>query len=86
MPSNLEYESLKVDHVCQCNFQGSFAKREIIDASRIFLRTEKNRNLQYTYIGDGVSKGFMCLKDRYGEISVSKMECIGHVKDELHHV
>ncbi|GFX42890.1 hypothetical protein TNCV_5072541 [Trichonephila clavipes] len=48
MPRNFEYESSKVDHICQCNFTGSSSKMEIVGASRIFLRFEKNRRLQYT--------------------------------------
>ncbi|GFV64057.1 hypothetical protein TNCV_3181251 [Trichonephila clavipes] len=28
---------------CQCNFTGSSSKMEIVGASRIFLRSEKNR-------------------------------------------
>ncbi|GFW74442.1 uncharacterized protein TNCV_2413411 [Trichonephila clavipes] len=81
MPRNFEYESSKADHICQCNFTGSSSKMEIVGASRIFLRSEKNRRLQYTqYYGDGDSKAFMSVKDTYGLNSVTKFECIGHVQ------
>ncbi|GFV58845.1 uncharacterized protein TNCV_1260721 [Trichonephila clavipes] len=75
MPRNFEYESSKADHICQCNFTGSSSKMEIVGASRIFLRFEKNRRLQYTqYYGDGDPKAFMSVKDTYGLNSVTKFE------------
>ncbi|GFX22837.1 uncharacterized protein TNCV_2605791 [Trichonephila clavipes] len=59
--------SRKAYHICQCNFTGSSSKMEIVGASRMFLRSEKNRRLQYTqYYGDGDSKAFMSVKDTYG--------------------
>ncbi|GFW65335.1 uncharacterized protein TNCV_396011 [Trichonephila clavipes] len=84
MPRNFEYESSKADHICQCNFTGSSSKMQIVGASRIFLRSEKNRRLQYTqYYGDGDSKAFMSVKDTYGLNSVTKFECIGHVQKRV---
>ncbi|GFS92484.1 hypothetical protein TNCV_1159721 [Trichonephila clavipes] len=57
---------------------------EIVRASRIFLRSEKNRRLHYTqYYGDGDSKAFMSVKDTYGLNSVTKFECIGHVQKRV---
>ncbi|GFS77882.1 hypothetical protein TNCV_2027721 [Trichonephila clavipes] len=57
---------------------------EIVGASRIFLRSEKNHRLHYTqYYGDGDSKAFMSVKDTYGLNSVTKFECIGHVQKEV---
>ncbi|GFV13205.1 uncharacterized protein TNCV_3655251 [Trichonephila clavipes] len=83
MPRNFEHESSKADHICQCNFTGSSSKMEIVGASRIVLRSEKNRRLHYTqYYGDGDSKAFMSVKDTYGLNSVTKFECIGHVQKE----
>ncbi|GFV76226.1 uncharacterized protein TNCV_4673151 [Trichonephila clavipes] len=84
MPRNFEYESSKADHICQCDFTGSSSKMEIMGASRIFLRSEKNRRLHYTqYYGDGDSKAFMSVKDTYGLNSVTKFECIGHVQKRV---
>ncbi|GFV18647.1 uncharacterized protein TNCV_2872781 [Trichonephila clavipes] len=84
MPRNFEHESSKADHICQCNFTGSSSKMEIVGASRIFLRSEKNRRLHYTqYYGDGDSKAFMSVKDTYGLNSVTKFECIGHVQKRV---
>ncbi|GFW11842.1 uncharacterized protein TNCV_4100531 [Trichonephila clavipes] len=84
MPRNFEHESSKADHICQCNFTGSSSKMEIVGASRIFLRSEKNRRLHYTqYYGDGDSKAFMSVKDTYRLNSVTKFECIGHVQKRV---
>ncbi|GFW74538.1 uncharacterized protein TNCV_2414371 [Trichonephila clavipes] len=84
MPRNFEHESSKADHICQCNFTRSSSKMEIVGASRIFLRSEKNRRLHYTqYYGDGDSKAFMSVKDTYGLNSVTKFECIGHVQKRV---
>ncbi|GFW98947.1 retrovirus-related Pol polyprotein from transposon 297 [Trichonephila clavipes] len=69
---------------CQCNFTGSSSKMEIVGASRIFLRSEKNRRLHYTqYYGDDDSKAFMSVKDTYGLNSVTNFECIGHVQKRV---
>lgn len=82
--STIEYKTLKADHVCQCNFKGSSAKMETVGASRIFSRSIKNRALEYTeYYGDGDSKAFMNVKDTYGENSVVKLECIGHIQKRV---
>ncbi|GFV68948.1 CCHC-type domain-containing protein [Trichonephila clavipes] len=84
MPRNFEYESSKADHICQCNFTGSSSKMEIVGASRILLRSEKNRRLQYTqYYGDGDSKAFMSVKDTYGLNCVTKCDCIDHVQKKV---
>ncbi|GFU71702.1 HTH_Tnp_Tc3_2 domain-containing protein [Trichonephila clavipes] len=84
MPRNFEYESSKANHICQYNFTGSSSKREIVGASPIFLRSEKNRRLQYTqYYGYGDSKAFVSVKDTYGLNSVTKFECIGHVQKRV---
>ncbi|GFU50554.1 uncharacterized protein TNCV_4884171 [Trichonephila clavipes] len=54
---------------------------EAFGAFRIFERSLIQRDLQYTdYYGDGDSKGFLQVKDIYGENSVTKLECIGHIK------
>ncbi|GFV65510.1 uncharacterized protein TNCV_1737471 [Trichonephila clavipes] len=80
MPRYSECDSSKVYHICQCNFTGSSSKMEIVRASRIFLRPEKNFGLQYTqYYGDDNLKAFMSVKNTYGINSVAKFEYIGHV-------
>lgn len=48
MLQNIVYDSLKADHVCQCNYEGLSAKMETVGASHIFLRSIKKRKLKYT--------------------------------------
>ncbi|GFX45163.1 uncharacterized protein TNCV_3432111 [Trichonephila clavipes] len=69
--------NLKCEHVCS-NYKGSSGNMEAVGAFRIFERSLIKRDLQYTeYYGDGDSKGFLQVKDIYGENSVTKLECIG---------
>lgn len=80
----IERETLTADHVCQCNFEGSAAKMESVGASRIFRRSLDKRNLKYTeYYGDGDSKGYLSVQHVYGNNSVSKLECIGHIQKRV---
>ncbi|GFX02132.1 uncharacterized protein TNCV_1750171 [Trichonephila clavipes] len=59
-------------------------KHGSIEAVRIFERSLIKRDLQYTeYYGDGDSKGFLQVKDIYGESSVTKLECIGHIQKRV---
>lgn len=84
MPKNIAYTTLKFDHVCQCNFEGSASKMEVVGASRMFRRSIEERKLQYAeYYGDGDSKAFVNVKDTYGQDSVVKLECIGHVQKRV---
>ncbi|GFX00333.1 uncharacterized protein TNCV_1273271 [Trichonephila clavipes] len=62
-------------------YNGSSGNMEAVGAFRIFERSLIKRDLQYTeYYGDGDPKGFLQVKDRYGENSVTKLECIGHIQ------
>ncbi|GFX75013.1 uncharacterized protein TNCV_1845851 [Trichonephila clavipes] len=57
---------------------------EAVGSIRIFERSLIKRNLQYTeYYGDSDSKGFLQVKDIYGENSVTKLECIGHIQKRV---
>ncbi|GFX43716.1 uncharacterized protein TNCV_4109961 [Trichonephila clavipes] len=72
--------NVKCEHVCS-NYKGSSGNMEAVGAFRIFERSLIKRDLQYTeYYGDGDSKGFLQVKDIYGENSVTKLECIGHIQ------
>ncbi|GFS72575.1 uncharacterized protein TNCV_4135791 [Trichonephila clavipes] len=84
MPRSIESETFAADHVCHSNFQGSALKMEAVGATRIFQRSIVKRGLKYAhYYGDGVSKGFISVKDTYGKDSVTKYECIGHVQKRV---
>ncbi|GBM77648.1 hypothetical protein AVEN_226039-1 [Araneus ventricosus] len=57
---------------------------ESVGAFRIFERSVLKRELQYIeYHGDGDSKAFLKVKDIYGEDTVTKLECIGHVQKRV---
>ncbi|GFS74268.1 hypothetical protein TNCV_3279621 [Trichonephila clavipes] len=59
---------------------------ETVGMVRIFQRSLSHRSVRYTsYIGDGDCKTFSSItaSNPYGEdITVSKIECVGHVKKE----
>ncbi|GFT50922.1 uncharacterized protein TNCV_1195231 [Trichonephila clavipes] len=75
--------NVKREHVCS-NYKGSSGNMEAVGAFRIFQRSLIKRDLQYTeYYGDGDSKGFLQVKDIYGENSVTKLECIGHIQKRV---
>lgn len=81
---NFVYESKKADHVCHANFAGCAGKMETVGATRIFSRSEETRELKYVkYYGDGDSKAYLCVRDMYGQNSVCKMECIGHIQKRV---
>ncbi|GFW65183.1 uncharacterized protein TNCV_394491 [Trichonephila clavipes] len=62
----------------------SSGNMEAVGAFRIFERSLIKRDLQYTgYYGDGDSKSFLQVKDIYGENSVTKLECIGHIQKRV---
>ncbi|GFS86726.1 uncharacterized protein TNCV_2407371 [Trichonephila clavipes] len=57
---------------------------EAVGALRIFERSLIKGDLQYTeYYGDGDSKGFLEVKDIYGENSVTELECIEHIQKRV---
>ncbi|GFW14713.1 uncharacterized protein TNCV_1561761 [Trichonephila clavipes] len=75
--------NVKREHVCS-NYKGSSGNMEAVGSFRIFERSLIKRDLQYTeYYGDGDSKGFLQVKDIYGENSVTKLECIGHIQKRV---
>ncbi|GFX36946.1 uncharacterized protein TNCV_1174481 [Trichonephila clavipes] len=75
--------NVKREHVCS-NYKGSSGNMKAVGAFRIFERSLIKRDLQYTeYYGDGDSKGFLQVKDIYGENSVTKLECIGHIQKRV---
>ncbi|GFU61144.1 uncharacterized protein TNCV_764041 [Trichonephila clavipes] len=75
--------NVKREHVCS-NYKGSSGNMEAYGAFRIFESSLIKRDLQYTeYYGDADSKGFLQVKDIYGENSVTKLECIGHIQKRL---
>ncbi|GFX45696.1 uncharacterized protein TNCV_1422801 [Trichonephila clavipes] len=82
------YKKCKILHVKEClkNHNGSAGMMETVGMVRIFQRSLSHRSVRYTsYIGDGDSKTFSSItaSNPYGEdITVSKIECVGHVQKE----
>lgn len=74
------------NHDCKKNHSGSSGVMEVIGMTRIFQRSETNRNLRYVkYLGDGDTKTFLEISKAqpYGDLKVEKLECIGHVQKRM---
>ncbi|GFW29792.1 uncharacterized protein TNCV_3936591 [Trichonephila clavipes] len=82
------YKKWKILHVKEClkDHNGSAGMMETVGMVRIFQRSLSHRSVRYTsYIGDGDSKTFSSItaSNPYGEITVSKIECVGHVQRRM---
>ncbi|XP_011866020.1 PREDICTED: uncharacterized protein LOC105561015 [Vollenhovia emeryi] len=83
-----EYEEWHALHEkrCHANYSGSAGKMEPDAVVEMFSRSEATHNVRYAYyIGDGDSKTHKSIQDAkpYGDFSVVKKECIGHVQKML---
>ncbi|GBM95321.1 hypothetical protein AVEN_11984-1 [Araneus ventricosus] len=77
---NVRYKNKENDE-CS-NYVGSSGNMELVGVYRMFERSKRLRKLQYSqYYGD--SKGFEEVKNIYGNNSVEKLECIGHVQKRV---
>ena len=57
---------------------------ECAGAKCIFERSQEKHGLRYTKVlGDGDSKSFATVKNTYEEITVEKLECVGHVQKKV---
>ncbi|GFV98033.1 uncharacterized protein TNCV_4447941 [Trichonephila clavipes] len=73
-----------VGHTCSCNHLGSASSMESVDEYRIFERSCIKRNLKYVHFyGDGDSQGYLAVKNMYGNNSVTKYDCIGHIQKKV---
>lgn len=84
----VNYENWLKEHsnVCEKNHEGSAGMMEVVGMKNIFQRSKSTRQVLYAnYIGDGDSKTFMSLeKDKpYGQIPISKIECVGHIQKRM---
>lgn len=71
---------------CQKNYEGYSGGMESEGASRMFHRSISTRKVRYAkYLGDGDSKGFLKISESnvYKELTVEKLECIGHVQKRM---
>ncbi|GFU86939.1 uncharacterized protein TNCV_3442091 [Trichonephila clavipes] len=72
-----------ISHECEKHV-GSSGVMKPVGVYRIFERSAQLRKLQYLqFYGDGDSKDFDAVKNVYGENSVTKFECIGHIQKRV---
>eukprot|EP00117_Sycon_ciliatum_P011513 scpid61312/ scgid12962/ len=84
--SQAEFEAWSADHVCDVNTAASSPAMETEGVVTLFNRSVATRKLMYTtYIGDGDSKGFQAVVNAkpYGDVEITKEECVGHVSKRL---
>ena len=82
------YDAWHLDHEpsCQINTNVSSPSMETEAVKRIWSRSLEQHNLRYTtYIGDGDSKGHSAVREMavYGNIEVTKEECVGHIQKRV---
>ena len=89
-PQSEEYQMWKQSHLvdgkCLFDFDGSANAIEAAGAVELWSRSMSLYNLQYTtLIGDGDSKAYSAVVDSkpYGDITITKSDCIGHVQKRL---
>ena len=72
-------------HQCHSNFEGSSGAMDAAGCVGIFERSVEQYGLRYTEFLDGGSKAFNMVteKDAYGDVKVTKLECVGHVKKNV---
>jgi hypothetical protein len=86
-----KYKQWKDAHTqrCEINHEGSSEEMEAVAAVQIFSRSIETRTLKYTtFVGDGDSSSFGCVKEALEEkfgsaYQIKKEECVGHVQKRL---
>lgn len=77
----------KHEDSCSANFFGTSGGMEVFGAMEIFRRSLPEYNVRYLkYLGDGDSRAYTKVNEDkpYGdEISIDKIECIGHVRKRM---
>ncbi|GFV76224.1 uncharacterized protein TNCV_4673131 [Trichonephila clavipes] len=80
---NSKNKKLNTIHNCSKHI-GSSGAMEPLGVYRIFERSVEMRKLQYVnFFGDGDFKGYASVKDIYGNNTVAKYECIGHIQKRV---
>ena len=80
------YQKFLETHDCSINHEGSSGSMESSGIVECFMTSERKRKLRYThYIGDGDSKTHseIVKNDPYNELTVEKLECVGHVQKRV---
>ena len=81
-----QFEEWKLHHNCSINHTGSAGSMEVAGVVHMFQRSVSTKKLRYTtYLGDGDSKAFdtVSTSNVYPGHDICKVECIGHVQNEL---
>ena len=79
-----EYAIWKAQHVYSADYHGSAPNMEPVGAKRMFDRSIQKYKLRYTeFYGDGDSKSFPTIQNIYDDVTVKKLECIGHVQKRV---
>ncbi|XP_047001118.1 uncharacterized protein LOC124616773 [Schistocerca americana] len=81
-----ECEEAVKGHNCSKTFSGSSGGMEGAGMQIIFKRSVKECGVRYVeYLGDGDSNVFKSVNERklYGELSIEKLECIGHIQKRM---
>ena len=79
-----EFEEWLLEHECDINFTGSSPAMEAEGAVVLWGRSIERHNLRYKWmVSDGDSKAFNSVEHIYGEITVEKLDCVGHVQKRM---
>ena len=73
-------------HLCQANCFGSSGSMDASGMLSIFQRSVEAHCFRYTeFLGDGDSKSHKLIVEQavYGEVEVTKLECVGHIQKRL---
>lgn len=71
---------------CHKNYEGSSGGMETAAAVSMFHRSEAKYGVRYVhFLGDGDCKSYnaVCTSKPYGELSVKKLECVGHIQKRM---
>lgn len=74
------------EQYCLKNYEGSSGGMETVAAVAVCQRSIPKRGVRYVkFLGDGDSKSFSAVlaSDPYGDVTVEKLECIGHVSKRM---
>lgn len=78
LPTAVEHK-----HTCT-NYNGTTGNMKPVGVYHIFKRSKDLRMLRYIdYYVDDDCKAYDAVKDIYGEASVQKLECIGHIQKRV---
>ena len=81
-----EYDEWIVNHMCKINHNKSSYAMETVGAITFFQRSIEKYNLRYLkFKGDGDTEAFAKVVEAqpYGDMTIEKLECVGHVQKRL---